>query len=109
MKNSFTVLIIIFAYDLFQQLHSPPYAACVMIELRKSTSNQFFISIYYKNTTKEPSPMNIPGCGTVCPLDKMYSLYNDVIPKDWESECKLSSVLKIHRDAEISVELGRFI
>lgn len=35
-------------------------------------------------------PLNITGCGTKCPLDKFYQLFDDIIPKqDFETECKL--------------------
>lgn len=69
------------------EYHSPPYRACVMLELRKYNETSY-VSVFYKNTTAEPQLMNIPGCGVTCPLKKMFELYHDVIPGDWETECE---------------------
>lgn len=34
--------------------------------------------------------MNIPNCGTECPLQKMYEIYDHVLPKfDYKIECEL--------------------
>lgn len=68
--------------------HSPPYCACIMIELRLLNEIPF-ISVFYKNTTEEPKPMFIPDCGTMCPLDVMIKLYKDVLPDDWTNECRM--------------------
>ena len=38
--------------------------------------------------TAEPHVMTIPGCEQDCPLKKFKSLLSDVIPKDWNYECK---------------------
>lgn len=32
--------------------------------------------------------MEIPHCGRKCDLDKFFDLYRDIIPEDFESECK---------------------
>lgn len=32
--------------------------------------------------------MEIPHCGRKCDLDKFYDLYRDIIPEEFESECK---------------------
>lgn len=69
------------------EYHSPPYRACIMLELREY-NNEAFVSVFYKNTTAEPQLMQIPECGVSCPLKKMYELYEDVLPKNWESECE---------------------
>lgn len=68
------------------EIHSPPYAATILLEMRKH-KKQPLISIFYKTTSDDPQPIEIPGCGIQCPLTKMYELYSDVIPEDWDSEC----------------------
>lgn len=60
-----------------------------MMEMRKS-NGQYFISVFYKNSTDEPKPLKIKNCGTACPLDTMFKMYENLLPVDWESECKLS-------------------
>uniref|UniRef100_A0A1B0CSJ6 Uncharacterized protein n=1 Tax=Lutzomyia longipalpis TaxID=7200 RepID=A0A1B0CSJ6_LUTLO len=59
-----------------------------MLEMRLIDEKPY-ISVFYKNTTAEPEAMNIPRCGPSCPLDKMFTLYKDLLPTDWEAECKL--------------------
>lgn len=69
--------------------HNPPYTATVLFELRKFTDD-YRVQVFYKNTTEEPLPLDLPGCGTSCPLDKMFEVYKEVLPVDWEEECTLS-------------------
>lgn len=69
--------------------HNPPYVSTVMFELRKFASNDFRVQVFYKNTTSDPEPLNLPGCGTSCPLDKMFEVYKSVLPVDWEKECRM--------------------
>lgn len=69
------------------EYHSPPYRSCIMLELR-DYNNEHYVSVFYKNTTAEPQLMEIPGCGVSCPLKKMYELYQDVLPENWEAECE---------------------
>lgn len=75
--------------DLFEH-HIPPYAACLMLELRQPPSGEPYVSIYYKNTTAEPEAMDIPSCGKRCPLRQMFEVYEDVIPDEWDRECQVS-------------------
>ncbi|XP_037048491.1 prostatic acid phosphatase-like [Bradysia coprophila] len=64
-----------------------PYAAAITLELRK-IGNEHIVQIFYKNSDKNPGPIDIPGCGTACPLSKMYEIYDDIIPKnDFDTEC----------------------
>ncbi|XP_055301170.1 prostatic acid phosphatase-like [Sitodiplosis mosellana] len=71
--------------------HVPPYASCLLFELYKSRDN-FYVKLFYKNTTADNlPPLNIPGCGTKCPINMFYQLFDHIIPKqDFESECNLS-------------------
>jgi len=71
------------------EYHNPPFRACIMLELRM-LKNQPFVTVVYKNDT-QPITFEIPNCGIACPLDKMFSLYDDVLPKDWDTECELPS------------------
>lgn len=43
---------------------------------------------YRKSDEENPSPLNIPNCGTKCTLDQLYELYSEIIPTDFESECE---------------------
>lgn len=84
-------------------LHNPPFAACVMLELRKSTSgDEPYVSVYYKNSTEEPEPMSIPNCGKHCPLSKMFAVYRDILPGNWKRECQVSFLSLTYVEAEMS-------
>lgn len=50
-----------------------------------------YVQIFYKNTTgtADPLPLNIPNCGAICPLSQMFELYTDILPGNFEEECKL--------------------
>lgn len=69
--------------------HNPPFAATIMFELRK-LDKEYRVQVFYKNSTGEPQPLDLPGCGTSCALDKMFEVYKPVLPVDWEKECSLS-------------------
>lgn len=76
---------------LFDPPHSPPFAACIMFELRVF-KNEHYLTIVYKNDTN-PQIMSIPGCGVSCPLSKMFELYDDVLPSDWDAECRENAAI----------------
>lgn len=69
------------------ETHIPPFAATVLVELRKN-NDQFKVSVYYKNSTAEPYLLTIPGCTPSCPLEKFEELSSHVVPQNWDAECK---------------------
>lgn len=99
---------LILCYFLIRQLHSPPYTACIMLEMRLIESTPF-ISVFYKNTTAEPFLMSIPGCGKQCPLERMYELYNDVLPGDWDAECGMSMFSMTYEDASVTPAMSKYL
>jgi lysosomal acid phosphatase len=83
--------------------HNPPYTATVLFELRE-ISGKHFVQVFYKNST-EPRLLDLPNCGTLCPLEKMFEVYKDVIPGSWEEECRLS-ILQMPLDVNIGESLS---
>ncbi|XP_031636576.1 prostatic acid phosphatase-like [Contarinia nasturtii] len=74
---------------LFEKPHLPPYASSLIFELYKR-DGEHYIQIFYKKSEEEIlSPLNIPKCGTKCPLQQFYILYDEIIPGDFDSECTL--------------------
>lgn len=67
-------------------LHNPPFFACVLVELRQF-ENDHYVSVLYKNSSSEPVPLAIPGCGLACPLKRTFEIYENVLPVDWDMEC----------------------
>lgn len=40
-----------------------------------------YVQIFYRNTTETNiKPLEVPNCGTKCPLSKIYDLYDDILP-----------------------------
>lgn len=77
-----------------------------MLELRVDNSNTPLVSVFYKNTTAEPQPLDIPGCGVSCPLKKLVKIYQDVLPMDWERECKRSTMMMTYEEANLGAATG---
>lgn len=74
------------------QLHVPPFGTSLHIEMYKASDNGHYIQIFYRKSNEEElSAMNIPKCGTKCSLDRLYELYNEIIPGDHDIECGLSA------------------
>ncbi|KAM8873115.1 lysosomal acid phosphatase [Synchiropus picturatus] len=70
----------------------PPYASCHMIELLKDENGSFFVSMFYRNdSTKDPYPLQIPGCAFACPLEDFFKITKPSIPEDRVMECQLPS------------------
>lgn len=74
------------------KLHVPPFASSVIFEMRHNpsdTNSSHYIQLFYRNTSAEVlMPLNLPNCGTRCPLIRFYDLYKDVLVDDL-SECNL--------------------
>lgn len=59
-----------------------------MVELR-SYENENYVQLIYKNLDEAPYVIKIPGCGYACPLEKMYEIYDSIIPKlPFDAECQ---------------------
>lgn len=87
--------------------HNPPFAATVLFELRQY-GKDYRVQVFYKNSTANPAPLDLPGCGTSCPLDKMFEVYKEVLPVNWDDECALSLLqmpLVVNVDDSISLGL----
>lgn len=51
-----------------------------------------YLQIWYKksSTSEKAELLNIPNCGTSCPLKKMYELYADILPTiAYETACQI--------------------
>uniref|UniRef100_A0A182K0N3 acid phosphatase n=1 Tax=Anopheles christyi TaxID=43041 RepID=A0A182K0N3_9DIPT len=85
------------------ELHNPPFASCILVELRQPTDGgQAYVEIFYKNTTAEPFQLAVPECGGRCTLDRMFEIYDSIMPQDWEAECKLSLLSMSYVEADLN-------
>lgn len=80
-------------YNFFKtifQLHIPPYASSLHFDLYEEDDKNHYIQIFYRKSEEEKlSPMDIPNCGKKCTMDRLNTLYKDIIPGDFESECRI--------------------
>lgn len=69
----------------------PPYASAIMIELKKSPDDQYFVSFSYRNeTNRDPYDLNLYDCPKDCPLVTFADLTKSVRPDNWIEECGIS-------------------
>lgn len=94
-------------------MHIPIYASSVFFELHKFNGS-FHVEIYYKRDRGEDEvplkPLFIPNCGEKCPLEKLYEIYNDILPtQDFETECRLpetteyTKIVSVHSRSNTSM------
>ncbi|KAG5868544.1 hypothetical protein JTB14_035865 [Gonioctena quinquepunctata] len=66
--------------------HIPPYGSYVIFEIH-NIGGVRGIKVYYQDYTSErPKKYRIPGCGSLCSLEKFKSLYKHLLPTS-EVEC----------------------
>lgn len=66
----------------------PNYASSLHFELYKTADSDHYVQIFYRNSEEEIlTPMYIPKCGEKCKLSQLYTIYNDIVPGDFETEC----------------------
>ncbi|XP_034180104.1 prostatic acid phosphatase isoform X1 [Osmia lignaria lignaria] len=67
----------------------PNYNIMTMIELHEDSCG-WNVQVFLRNTTeREPYRLTIPGCTTICPLEKFIHILKPMIPDNWEEECKV--------------------
>lgn len=91
----------------FDPPHNPAFTATVMLELR-IIDNTPHVALVYKRGPQDTTAehMEIPECGKYCPLSKMFDLYENVMPRDWDEECRLGTLTISYEDAQIGDEFG---
>lgn len=91
----------------FDPIHNPAFTATVMMELR-IIDNTPHVALFYKTSPEDhtSTQIDIPKCGKYCPLSKMFDLYDDVLPKNWDEECELGMLTISYEEAQIGSEFG---
>ncbi|CAL4060095.1 unnamed protein product, partial [Meganyctiphanes norvegica] len=83
-----TVATLLLGLGVFNDL-APPYATTVLIELHK-VEDERFVQMFLRNDTKieaTPYELILPGCDSLCNLDKWLTLTSKVVPENWAKEC----------------------
>ncbi|XP_031632798.1 lysosomal acid phosphatase-like [Contarinia nasturtii] len=94
-------LVMYFAHDItitnmlsslgLYKLHQPKYASCMFFQLY-SSDEMPYVKIFYRKSGNVVNikPLNIPNCGSKCPLEKLYELYQHILPtQQFDKECAL--------------------
>ncbi|XP_042217920.1 prostatic acid phosphatase-like isoform X2 [Homarus americanus] len=100
-----TLSILLLGLGVFNNL-APPYATTVLVELHKM-DEQYYVKMFLRNDTnmiEPPHELILPGCSTVCPLDRWNTLVNAIIPHDWKRECGVSEPFKLSTGALAGVD-----
>lgn len=70
----------------------PTTAASLQMQLFKSRQ-EYYVQVFYRRDDSENlAPIYIPRCGVKCALDKLYELFDEILPNDsdtYESLCRL--------------------
>lgn len=83
-----TIANVLNAMELFD-MHSPPFAATILFELRKRNDNSTYLRLFYKNST-EPVQLRLRGCDLDCNLNDFIQILKPIIvdSKTWRDECE---------------------
>lgn len=91
-----TLAALMHSLNIFNHI-SPPYTACLIMELHRKIDGEYFVRLLYKNSTtdlynymEDPYLLTIPGCTTNCPYTKFLELTHNSIPLDWAKDCHLT-------------------
>ncbi|XP_045479667.1 prostatic acid phosphatase-like [Harmonia axyridis] len=86
----------------------PSYSSTVIFELKKRNNDDFYVSVFYKNTTGITN-VNIKGCGSKCELSKFIQYVEPIVmdPKDWKHQCVLDKKYVYHIEDE--PKISRYI
>ncbi|XP_043506375.1 prostatic acid phosphatase-like isoform X2 [Frieseomelitta varia] len=67
----------------------PYYNIMIMIELHEK-NDEWTVQMFLRNTTEhDPYPLTVPGCSTICSLEKFVQILKPMIPDNWDEECKV--------------------
>lgn len=78
------------SYFFVLQPHFPNYASSLHFELFETKDGEHYFQLFYRNSEEDtPSPIDIPKCGVKCDIQKFYAEYSEIIPGEYEDECRL--------------------
>lgn len=61
-----------------------------MFEMHRVNGTAHVQIVFRNSTTDDPQPLEIPSCGAMCPLSRMFELYAAFLPNGtYEEECWL--------------------
>ncbi|XP_071454641.1 prostatic acid phosphatase-like [Hetaerina americana] len=88
-----TIANLLMTFGVFDPPFSPPYTSTILLELHRSSNDDYYVLLLFKNGTQADDviQMTIPGCLQNCPLDRFVEIMSPIIPIDWKTECSLQT------------------
>uniref|UniRef100_A0A182WJC1 Uncharacterized protein n=1 Tax=Anopheles minimus TaxID=112268 RepID=A0A182WJC1_9DIPT len=83
-----TVVNLLSAFKVWDENVLPDYGVMGVLELYRDNSNgQYAVTVSQKQLGQRLQRLTIPGCTSMCPLEKLKTLLNNIIPTDWKKDC----------------------
>ncbi|XP_072755356.1 lysosomal acid phosphatase-like [Anoplolepis gracilipes] len=89
--HDLTIVDVLRTMGFTNELIRPDYGATLIFELHliNNSADQEVKVLYLNNTeTKIAHPLKIPNCAIPCLLQNLKQVWHEVIPNDWDAECK---------------------
>ncbi|XP_011169299.1 lysosomal acid phosphatase [Solenopsis invicta] len=91
--HDITLINVLGAMGFTNELLKPDYGATLILELHLTNNgaDQEVKALYLNNTkTENAHPLVIPNCASPCLLQNLKQAWHQVIPNNWDAECKLN-------------------
>ncbi|XP_015117696.1 venom acid phosphatase Acph-1 [Diachasma alloeum] len=80
----------------YNEPHGAQYSSAIFVELLEDDDHKHYVKVYYyKGIPADRVPVNIPGCGEVCPFDEFIKLFRDIFPTQEDIICPKDKIAKI--------------
>ncbi|KAL0112370.1 hypothetical protein PUN28_012004 [Cardiocondyla obscurior] len=90
--HDITIVNVLRAMGFTNELFKPDYGATLILELHFANNavDQEVKVLYLNNTqTENAYSLKIPNCANPCLLQNLKQAWHEVIPNDWDAECKV--------------------
>ena len=89
--HDITIVNVLRTMGFTNELFKPDYGATLIFELHlTNNADQEVKALYLNNTeTRIAHSLEIPNCTSPCLLQNLKQVWHEVIPNDWDAECKI--------------------
>ncbi|XP_063978496.1 venom acid phosphatase Acph-1-like [Diachasmimorpha longicaudata] len=76
----------------------PQYSSAIFVELLEDEERKYYVRVfYYKGIPAERVPVEIKGCGELCPFDQFVGLFSDIFPSEEDLKCPKENMVKMYK------------
>ncbi|XP_018341697.1 PREDICTED: EH domain-containing protein 3 [Trachymyrmex septentrionalis] len=93
--HDITIVNVMRSMGFTNELLKPDYGAMIILELHfvNNGADQEVKALYLNNTEMDNAHrLEIPNCTSPCLLQNLKQVWHEVIPDDWDAECKMSAL-----------------